>query len=66
MTSASTLTITRCLPASIAFSAWRVPKSGCPVASMTHSISSQASIASTLSVTKVVPLRTASPALFAP
>ena len=60
MTSASTLTMTTCLPASMAASAWRVPAIGWPVASMTHSISSQASSASTSSVTKVVPFLTAS------
>src|SRR5262245_8388522 len=53
--SASTLTITMCLPWAIALKAWRMPAAGTPVASTITSISGQAISASASSVTCVVP-----------
>src|SRR5262249_19330223 len=59
--SASTLTITMCLPCLMALKAWRMPAAGTPVASTTTSISGQAISASASSVTCVVPRASAFP-----
>ena len=64
--SASTLTITMCLPCRQHASTWAMPAAGEPVASITTSTASLAITAGVSSVRQVPPLRWASSRVFAP
>jgi hypothetical protein len=64
--SASTFTITMCLPCVQHASAWLIPAAGWPVASMTTSVAACAIAVIASSVTHVVPARAASSSEAAP